>query len=315
MVASPTPFDTNPMVEMKTIDAEWVALVPYGFTRRGEAGVVFNHPSQWWGETYEGISECIDLAKENGFKVMLKPQVYIPGSWVGDMDFTSEEEWLKWEKEYESYVFGLVEIAANKNIEMFCIGTEYKIAIKKREKFWRQLIEKTRSVFKGKIVYSSNWDNYNQVPFWDVLDVIGISAYFPLVDDKTPKVKDLKKEWKSIGKELKKFSRRNNKPILFTEFGYLSVDGCAYRAWELEKRVRQTPINEQAQSNAYQALLEFFAEEDYWMGGFLWKWFPNMKGHEGYPNRDYTPQGKIAKETIRTIYNKMNISNDHQENK
>jgi hypothetical protein len=30
--------------------------------------------------------------------------------------------------------------------------------------------------------------------------------------------------------------------------------------------------------------------------------FPNMRGHEGYPERDYTPQGKMAEEILRKWY-------------
>ncbi len=306
MVAPPRSFKGDPFVPIKNINAEWVALVPYAFTRQHVAGVRYQHPNKWWGETPEGIAECIDMAHKNGQKVFLKPQVFIPGSWVGDMDFETEAEWLKWEKEYRAYILTLVEIARQKNVAAFCVGTEYKIATRKRETFWRSLIKEIRGMYSGLLLYSSNWDNYEEIPFWDALDLIGISAYFPLTEDKTPSITDLKKAWKPIGKKIKKFARRNGKQILFTEYGYLSIDGCAYRAWELEKKVKQSPINEQAQSNAYQALLEFFSKEEYWAGGFLWKWFPEGMGHEGYVERDYTPQGKIAEQTIARIYGKMN---------
>jgi hypothetical protein len=83
------------------------------------------------------------------------------------------------------------------------------------------------------------------------------------------------------------------------------VDYCADKNWELEQRIAALEVNETAQANAYQALLESFGNERFWSGGFLWKWFPNMSGHEGYPHKDYTPQGKIAEETIRSLYRKI----------
>ena len=115
-----------------------------------------------------------------------------------------------------------------------------------------------------------------------------------MVNKKTPAVKDLVKAWQSHEADLERYSQKEKRPILFTEFGYLSVDGCAYNTWELETKVKQLPINEQAQANAIDALFTVFFEKDYWAGGFIWKWFPDGKGHEGYLDRDYTPQGKKA---------------------
>ena len=68
--------------------------------------------------------------------------------------------------------------------------------------------------------------------------------------------------------------------------------------------IRNKTINERAQANAYNSLLKTFWNEDWWGGGFLWKWFPAGMGHEGYPERDYTPQGKLSEETIREWYGK-----------
>ncbi|HMQ06184.1 MAG TPA: hypothetical protein PKC30_02730 [Saprospiraceae bacterium] len=302
VVAPPAPFHLNPFEEILTINARWIAIIPYAFTRPGEGEVRYNHRRQWWGETPEGIRESILKAKENGFRIMLKPQVYIPGSWVGDMNFTSEDDWHLWESTYEKYIMDMVCIAMELDVELFCIGTEYKWAATKREAFWRRLVTNIRDVYDGTLTYSANWDQYNQIPFWDALDFIGISAYFPLTEEVNPTPDLLKKKWKPIVRTLKKFSEKNRKKILFTEYGYLSVDGCAGSSWLLEKNIRNLSVNEEAQATAYKALLSTFHAEDFWAGGFLWKWFPSMKGHEGYPERDYTPQGKMAEEVIREMY-------------
>ena len=70
----------------------------------------------------------------------------------------------------------------------------------------------------------------------------------------------------------------------------------------MEKRIKSSNINEQAQANALQALYEVFGEEDFWAGGFLWKWYPRGGGHVEYPGRDYTPQGKIAHDVVKNFY-------------
>jgi len=191
-----------------------------------------------------------------------------------------------------------VDVAIEQDIEMICVGTEYRIAVQKREAFWRQLIKDIRARYKGLLTYSANWDSYGKVPFWDALDYVGISGYFPLSDMNTPPVMLLTYRWKKPIKKLRKFSNKVGKQILFTEYGYLSVDGAAGKTWELEHNVKSRVINEQAQANGYEAFFKALASEDFWAGGFLWKWFPEGKGHEGYPERDYTPQGKKAEKII-----------------
>ncbi len=302
LVAPPQPFGQNPFQEIKELNAGWIAIVPFAFSHKGEPMVRYSHRRQWWGETPEGIRQTIEEAKNSGLKVMLKPQVYIPGGWVGDMNFTKEEDWLIWEKSYEEYIINLVCIAEEMQVDIFCIGTEYKFAIIKREEFWRKLTAKIRSTYSGKLTYSANWDHYRDFPLWDMMDYIGISAYFPISHHKQPSVFVLQKKWKPVVRQLKKFAEKHEKQILFTEYGYLSVDGCAGETWLLEKDVKSLPINEEAQANAYYALLSTFNQESFWAGGFLWKWFPEMKGHEGYPERDYTPQGKLAEKIIRKWY-------------
>jgi hypothetical protein len=195
-----------------------------------------------------------------------------------------------------------VDTAAILNIDYFCIGTEFKQLAIKREVFWRNLITKIRQKYHGKLLYSANWDDFDNVPFWDALDFIGTNAYFVLSQKETPSVTELCEAWKPIKQRLLQTSKRLGKQIVFSEFGYLSVNGCAGKCWEIEKIVQQLPINEQAQANAYEALFRTFGEESWWAGGFLWKWFPAGLGHEGYPERDYTPQKKLAQQVLTKFY-------------
>ncbi len=301
-VAPPKAFPNDPMLAVQAVNAEWIAVIPYAYSYGDLRQVRFDSKRQWWGERTEGVKETLILAKEAGLKVMLKPQLYIPGSWTGDLSFEKEADWQTWEETYQAYLFHFLELAKEYEVELFCVGTEFKKMENEREAYWRSLIAKCRTQFDGKLVYSANWDCYAQVPFWDVLDYVGISAYFPLVEEKTPQLADLLEEWKPIVKDLKHFSQSLDKPILFTEYGYLSVDHCAHKTWELEAKINQLSVNEQAQCNALTALYESFWEENFWAGGFLWKWFPNMQGHEGYPEKDYTPQSKMGEDIVEKWY-------------
>jgi hypothetical protein len=299
-VAPPEPFKENPFVPINNVGANWIAVVPYAFTMPGKPHVKYDsNGMHWWGEKPAGICESIRLAHENGIKVMLKPQVYVHSSWTGSLDFDTPEDYVLWEADYEKYLLPMAKIADSMQVEMLCIGTEFRLLTQKRPEFWSNLIKKIKKEYHGKLTYSSNWDDWEQVPFWDELDYIGLGGYFPLVEGQTPEVEALVTAWQPIVSRLKAISEKHKKPFLFTEYGYLSVDGCGWRNWELEGTILMKPINQKAQANCLEAFHQVFQNEKSCAGSFLWKWFPNMRGHEGYPERDYTPQGKAGEETLK----------------
>jgi len=302
-VAPPQPPVENPMTAVTSIGANWIAVVPYAFTRLGVPDVHYNtHGQQWWGESPAGVRQCIQMAHAASLKVMLKPQVYIPNSWPGSLDFGTPEDWQKWEAAYENYILPMATLADSMQVDLFCVGTEFAIAVTKRPDFWRSLIQKVRARYHGQITYCATWADYQNTPFWKEVDYIGLSAYFPLAASTTPDVDSLRQAWRPIREQLRTFSEQHGKSILFTEFGYLSVDSAGWRTWELERGVESRRINQVAQANCLEALLSTFQAESWWAGGFLWKWFPNMQGHEGYPERDYTPQGKLGEGILRKWY-------------
>ena len=304
-VAPPEPFLQNPISDVTRVGANWITVVPYAYTRLGTPAVRYSEQGgQWWGERPEGVRESIRLAHEAGIRVMVKPQVYVPRGWTGALDFPTDADWEKWENDYQRYLLRFAALADSTGAEMLCIGTEFNNAIAKRPQFWNNLILKVKALYHGKLTYSANWDDWERIPFWQQLDYIGLGGYFPLVEASTPSVDSLRAAWKPIKARLEAFSRQQGRPVLFTEFGYLSVDGCGWRNWELESGIEQRTINQQAQANCYEALFATFQPEKWWAGGFLWKWFPNMRGHEGYPDRDYTPQGKAGEEVLRKWYKK-----------
>jgi hypothetical protein len=303
-VAPPQPFENDPMPALQEVGSNWVCVIPYAFTRMEVPQLIYNHHGkQWWGEKPEGIRTTIQLAQEKGLQVMLKPQVWIPRGWTGTLSF-EPEEWASWEEGYESYILYFAAMAEELQVPLFCIGTEFRKSIKERPSFWLDLIKKVRKIYSGNITYAANWDDYSAVHFWNQMDFVGINAYFPLIDKKTANPFEIEAAWKKWVQEIEAFMQNQEAPLLFTEYGYLSVDHCTWKTWELEANIHHHSINQQAQAFAYQALYDVFWEKPYWAGGFLWKWFPEMKGHEGYPDKDYTPQGKKAEEVIRAWWKK-----------
>lgn len=300
LVAPRDSISSNSIESVKKINASWVAIIPYGFIDKTNPEVRFDSKYQWWGERSSGAITTIRYAKDQGLKVMLKPHTWVRGEgWAGDFSLNNEQDWEKWEKSYEKFILRYAKIADSMHVEMLCIGTEYRKAATQRPEFWSQLIDKTRNIYSGKLIYAANWDNYDNISFWNKLDYIGIDAYYPLSDEKTPSSESLSQAWKKVIPELKQLSDRYKKKIIFTEFGYQSVDYSAKGHWLRDDNL--SDVNQEAQANSYQAIFGLW-EYDWFGGGFLWKWHTN---HEviGGPNcKRYTPQNKKTETVISEFY-------------
>jgi hypothetical protein len=300
--APPRLIDSSWTGDLQKINANYVALIPYAYVKLNEPKVYFGNGRQYWGETIEGVGINIKQAHESGLKVMIKPQVWTQSGWIGDFDLEKEEDWKIWEADYETYIMSFVKLAAKENVELFCIGTELKIVVKKRPSYWVKLISDIKKVYKGKLTYCANWDDYKDVVFWKDLDYIGLSGYFPLSDAITPRTEDLVKAWGPIKQQLKQYSLKEGKQILFTEYGYRSMDKPAWRSWEMEYQER--PINNQAQANAYDAFFRSLWNEKWFAGGFAWKWYASFRRIDPNNNHDWTPQNKPAQEIMKRYYGK-----------
>ncbi|MGH1337940.1 MAG: glycoside hydrolase family 113 [Aureispira sp.] len=306
LVAPPNAFKTDPMADLQALGASWVAVLPYAYFKKDQPSINAFSKHSWWGERPEGIATSTKYAHENGLKVMLKPQLWTHDQWIGNLKFETEENWTAFEQNYEKFILRWAVIGDSLGVELLCVGTELCKVVKERPQFWRQLLPKIRQVYKGKLTYAPNWDSYQDVSFWDDLDYIGVDAYFPLLEADTPSVCALKEAWKPYVQKLEALAKQWNKPMLFTEYGYLSLDRCTYNSWELEKNRGSVNINEQAQANALEALLETFGKKTWWAGGFIWKWYPtyNASMGEGKHARDYTPQGKKAQVVLHQLFRK-----------
>ena len=302
IVNPPRPIDASAFEEIKQVNAEWVAVIPYGFSRAGIPDVSYDHSRQWWGEHTDGNCMMIQYAKENGLKVMCKPHVWVRGQgWAGDFDLNTEEEWKTWENDYTKYILNHAIKADSMDVELFCIGTEYRIPARERPAFWRSLIDKVREVYAGKVTYAANWDNYENITWWDAVDYIGVDAYFPLAEGDHPKADAIKSGWEPIKKNMSAFSKKWEKPILFTEYGFQSINGATGNHWEVDKSTVSS--NPTLQADAYEATFQAFENEEWFAGGFFWKWHFTMRTGDWY-QKEWTPQNKPASEVIAQWYGK-----------
>ena len=286
-----TSIHIQPVVE---VGANWAAVMPFGFLRNLESPeVVFNIDQQWWGEREEGAKQTIELLQKQHIEVMLKPQIWVwNGEFTGDIAMNSEGNWKILEKSYKNFILLYAKVAEEMKVPVFCIGTELHTFVQTRPDYWKKVIADIRAMYSGKLTYAENWDQFEKVPFLFDLDYIGIDAYFPLSDQKTPSVMELKESWQPYKSKIYKLHQQTQKPVLFTEYGYRSMDYTAKQPWNAHRT--KGAVNTEAQKLALQAIYEEFWKEPWFAGGFLWKWYHNHTQVGGPEDNRFTIQNKPA---------------------
>ncbi len=284
------------------VNANFAAIMPFGFIKNLEhPDIVHNTDRQWFGETRAGAKQYIEELRKQNIKIMIKPQIWVwRGEFTGNIMMTSEDDWKALEDSYTDFIIEYVELAEETKAELFCIGTELELFVKYRPEYWTKLIAKIKSLYKGKLTYAANWDEFRRTPFWDELDYIGVDAYFPVSDEKTPTFETCLIGWKTHKPVIEEMTREYKKPILFTEYGYRSVDYAGREPWVSDHTM--TDVNLEAQVNTTKALYETFWKEDWFAGGFIWKWFIEYDKVGGKDDPMFTPQNKPVEEIIRTYY-------------
>lgn len=304
-IAKYSPQEESGIPPLNRIAANYVCLTPYAvMTNNNRPEIYYTDSIKWWGTGPANLALITKNARKYGKKVMLKPHFWVIGTgWAGQLDFT-DENWIKWEKNYTNFVLMMAKIAQENKMESFCFGCELKSAVRNRPEFFIKLIPKIRQIYHGKLLYAANWDSYDSVPFWHLLDYIGIDAYFPISSKTTPSVAEIKVIWADLKLQLKDFSFKKGKQIIFTEYGYRSINRALSKQWVIEGIPQNQQMNMQAQVNGYKGFFESLWDEVWVAGGFLWKWYPDDT-MGGLDDSDYTPQHKPAEKVIKKWYSKV----------
>lgn len=286
------------MQYLKRINVEWIALNPFAYQQTVQDPLLLFGEDPPDHDLRHGIRE----ARRLGFKVMLKPHVWVreqsTREWRGTIGQDSEEGWRQWWEHYESFILHYAQLAAQEEVEIFCIGVELSRAARERPKDWRRLIARVRKAYPGPLTYAANWwEEYDLLEFWRALDYIGINAFFPLSKVPNPTLEKLRAGAVRVADEIERFHRFTGRPVLLTEVGFRSVRGASRRPWEWMQGESHPSMEEQAR--CYQVVLEAFWQRPWFHGMYWWKWHADhQSGHEV----GYTPWGKPAEKVLREWY-------------
>lgn len=302
-VASREAINKNHVDPLLAMNANYAAIMPFGFLKDlNHPNIVYNSERQWFGETKAGAKQYIETLRKLRVKIMLKPQIWVwRGEFTGFITMKTDEDWKVFEQSYETFILDYAKLAEDLNVELFCVGTELETFVDKRPEYWENLIAKIKEVYSGKLTYAANWNEFNKTPFWKQLDFIGVDAYFPVSGSKTPALDECLKRWERYKLLIHENALRYDKQVLFTEYGYRSVDYAGKEPWKSDRSMNV--VNLEAQVNTTQALFETFWNEDWFAGGFVWKWFHDHKNAGGEDDSRFTPQNKPVEAIIRNQYN------------
>jgi len=256
------------------LGVNWVSIHPYARIRAD--GTVSARPIDPDAPP-EWLARPIREAHARGQKVLIKPHLAYwgsPFSWRGDIQFTDPAEVETFFRTYRAWVVQLA--AAARGSDAFAVGTELDGTLAHEDQ-WRSVVASVRDVHPGHLTYAANWDHFDEVPFWDDLDAVGVQAYFPVLRPGEPvSAEALDRGWDRWLPKLRAVHRQTGKPVVFTELGYDRSPRAPYEPWASGGRIRD---GAEVQEQALRAALRAIDREPSVVGAFLWKWFPGEVPH------------------------------------
>jgi len=242
------------------------------------------------------LISMITYAKTIGLTPILKPLVNVSnGTWRAhinffDYDVPCEPKWSDWFKSYTDYQLHYAKIAEQTGCSMLIVGCEM-VQTERRDAQWRQLITEVRKHYHGLISYNTDKYQEDHITWWDAVDVISSSGYYP--------IDDWDKQLIRIQHVVEKF----NKPFFFAEAGCMSTDGSQFipNDWSLSGN-----LSEQVQADYYRTFFTKTLTQPWIRGYGLWDWSSHL-----YPidnaklDTGYAVYGKAAEQVIFDFFSQQ----------
>jgi len=292
------------LLKLSQTGTEWIALCFAGHMEAPSSSSVL------YGETNgrmvgdEEIRYIIRQAHNTGLRVALKPVVEcMDGTWRAEISLSSAEEWDRWWESYRRFLAHYLSIASSEGCRAFVVGCEMR-STEGFEGQWRKTIEMARHMFPGTIWYNSTFSDVTRIMWWDAVDAIGLSAYYPVGTQGNTSLERMLKSWEQPKAVLRELCREKRKPAVFMEIGVRSAKGRSAMPWEWQDKA--APYDGDEQARYYEAALQSLWDDEPWFLGFFW-WDWKARLHErkeAENNTDFGIYGKPAEAVLKTWYSK-----------
>ncbi len=243
------------------------------------------------------------IAQSLGLKVILKPQTQATQLAAPDninihtigSGFDANAYFNQW----KTYMGQVATLAQQIGAHMVVIGTENSgLDTAAYLQPWTSVIQAVRAAYSGLVTYDAYGViqrtygyGVDQVPFWGLLDMIGVSAYYPLTSNPNPTYAEVLAGWYAnrisaedttappvdLPAALRAVSVQYGKPVYFSEFGGMSFKGVVNNPAGAGPGVK-VPDTQQQQW-LYESFLTAFADANAKAGD---NWFRGMNAWSVY---------------------------------
>jgi len=285
--------------ELAQLGVNTVALNPFGFSREAKKPARIRFSNSMGSENDASVVHALLAARELGFTILMKPHIWIRGSWPGEIEMQTEEHWEQFFTNYEQWIRHYAILSQLYESEIFSMGLEMAKVTTTHEKQFVEMAERLKLLYDGKLTYAANWyGEFDQLSFWDTFDYIGIDSYYPLSDDSSTTFTELIDGAEEAADNISEVSRKFDKPVLVTEIGFTSTKSPWINPHEYGRN--DQPYHRD-QYLSYNAIHSAWQDEPWLKGIYWWKW-PTEPEREGQWHSGYTPRHKPAVKIVEKWY-------------
>ncbi len=288
---------------LAAMGVNWVSITPFGRIwdlQSTEILMDFEAPYQ---DNRVAIMRVTEQAHARGMKVLLIPHLWVETTgWRGEIDPGSAEGWAAYQASYRAFVLNWAKDAAAAGVDAFSIGVECKSWSGRFGRVWTEMIRDVRAVFPGLLTYSSNWDEAEDVLFWDQLDLIGINAFYPLADHNGASDEEYYEGARRRVDEVKYLAEVLEMPVVFVEVGYTTREDAAVQPWLWPDDMEDVVISEREQARALDAMFYAFLPEEWFSGFFVWRYYANLDDVSQEAIWGFSPHAKMAEDVLRETF-------------
>jgi hypothetical protein len=295
-----TESDRAQLDRLRALGTTWVCVMPFGYMSNVHDTTIRDSYHRPGSETDAALTRTIREAHARGLRVLLKPHLWVSGSWPGALDPPVEGARMLMDS-WSSLTLHYADLAAREHVEAVTVGVEMDSLVRRVPERWRTLIADVRVRYHGMVTYSANWSDVATVPFWDALDVVSVNHYAPLAN--VPGVVDLASAEAHAVNALARYvsvASRWQKPVWLTEVGFRRDERALIEPWAWVEQTR-APLTPALQSLGYEATFRAVAREPAITAVFVWKWFTSG-GDEEEGSQGFVFAGREAEMVVRGAF-------------
>jgi nucleotide-binding universal stress UspA family protein len=249
------------------------------------------------------VARFVAQAKARGLYVLIIPHLWVEtAGWRGEVDPGSETGWLAYQASYRRFLLYWAGVAAASGADAFSIGVECKSWSGRFGAYWTQLIADVRATFHGQLTYSANWDEADNVLFWDRLDFVGINAFYPLSESNDASYREYAAGAERAVAKAIALGKLVAKPVVFVEIGYTARADAAVQPWLWPDSMRDVVVDEWEQARALAALTSAAASQRRFGGFFVWRYYADLDDVSQEAIWGFSPHGKLAEQLLANVF-------------